>query len=144
MDWSHARWVLDQKAQAREICNIVMTWINTVIPEMEFAIDTFVCFPHDYNAVEADRTNKMMTDFSRRIVNTNYGITVLRSKLLLGSGLGLSMSCTYYCSRQNLSLRIGDNLVWTRDTYECVAVFWSHWREMFTSVHEEDDTQPKI
>ena len=111
---------------------------------MEFSIDTFNRFPQGYNAVEADRSYTMMTDLSRQNFNTSYGITVAGAEILLESGFGLSMSCVYYCSRQNLSFMIGDNPVRTRDAYKCVAAFWSRWREVFTLMHEEDDIQPKI
>ena len=111
---------------------------------MNVSIKTFTRFPQGYNAVEADRSYTLITNFSRQMFNTSYGITVEWGKKMLESGLGLSMTCAYYCSRQNLSFRIGDNQVRTRDAYECVAAFWSHWRKVFTWMHKADNTQPEI
>jgi hypothetical protein len=86
----------------------------------------------------------MMTDFSRHIFKTSYGITVEGANILLESGLCVTMPCAYCCSRQNLSFRIGNNPIRTRDAYECVVAFWSHWREVFTLMHEQDNTQLEI
>ena len=74
----------------------------------------------------------------------DYGIFRPGAGIILESGLTMSMPCAYYCSRQNLNFRIGDNPVQAQDVYESVAVFWSHWREVFSAIHGKDNTDPKI
>jgi len=144
MAWSRVRWVLNNKSDGSENRDHTLKWIQTLSKEMIFSIEAFTFFPQGYDAVDADKSYTMMTDFSRRIFKKHYWITVEGASILLESGLGLSMSHAYYCSRKNLVLRIGANPVRTRDAYECVAAFWSHWREVFTLMHEQDNTHPHI
>jgi hypothetical protein len=44
-----------------------LAWIKEVDIEMESAISTFHLFPQTYDAVEVDKTNTILTDFTRRI-----------------------------------------------------------------------------
>jgi hypothetical protein len=121
-----------------------MTWINTCREEVETAINSFIYFPQNYDAVEANKNKTVMTDLLRRIFITNYGISRPGANFLLESGLSLSMPCAYYYSRQNLNFRIGNNRVRTRDAYECTAAFWSHLWEVFTAMQDKDNTHPEI
>ena len=114
MDWSRVSWVLNNKSDGSENRDHTLKWIQTASKEMiYFSIEAFTFFPQGYDAVEADKSNTMMMDFSRCIFKKNYGITVEGATILLESGLGLSISHAYYCSRKNLILRIGDTTVRT-------------------------------
>ena len=104
---------MDKESDGSENRDHTLQWIQTVLKELFFSIDAFTRFPHGYDVVEADKAYTLMTEFSRRILNKSYGITVEGTTIWLESSLGLSMSHAYYCSRQNLSLRIGDNPVRT-------------------------------
>jgi hypothetical protein len=39
---------------------------------------------------------------------------------------------------------MGDNPVRTRDAYECVAAFWSHWRQAFIEMHDANYIHPDM
>jgi hypothetical protein len=67
MDWSRTRWVLNSQVQGIENCEHTLAWIKMVDGEIESAISTFHLFPQTYDAVEVDKTNTFLTDFTRRI-----------------------------------------------------------------------------
>jgi hypothetical protein len=67
MDWSRVRWVLNSQVQGSENRENTLAWIKEVDIEMESAISTFHLFPQTYDAVEVDKTNTILTDFTRRI-----------------------------------------------------------------------------
>ena len=135
---------MDRETQGKENRDHVMKWINIFCEETETAIDSFICLLQNYNVIVADQNNTVMLDSSRSLFNTDYRISRPVAKIILESGLAMSISCAYYLSRQNLNFRIGDNAVWTQDVYESVAAFWSHWREVFSAIHGKDNTDPKI
>jgi hypothetical protein len=81
MDWSRVRWVLNSQVQGIENCENTLAWIKMVDVEIESAISAFHFFPQTYDAVEVDKTNTILTDFTRRIKKNIYMGSPLRELL---------------------------------------------------------------
>ena len=97
-------------------------------------------FPEKYDVEPAEKDNKVLAEHLHDVFRFPFGITPDGGRLLVDSGLGMTMANAYYCASHYLTNRDDAQVAHVQmDAYRHISDFWKIWRPIVSNMSAENE-----